>query len=89
MWARVLVLNQLDVLLDGSSAVEHAGLNVGHVLGEAVVLVANLESQLSRMAHDKHRDLAIDRLDLLESGEDENSRLSETRLGLANDVSAE
>lgn len=41
------------------------------------------------MAHDQHRALAGDGLDLLESGQDEDSGLSETRLGLADDVTSE
>lgn len=41
------------------------------------------------MAHDQHGALAGNRLDLLKGGEDEDSRLSETRLGLADDVTSE
>lgn len=82
----VLVLQNLGVLLDGSTTVEDARLDVGHVLGESVVLVANLECQLTGVAHDQDRALAGDGLNLLQSGEDEDSSLSETRLGLADDV---
>lgn len=85
----ILVLQDLGILLDGSTTVEDAGLDVGHVLGEAVVLVANLEGQLTGVAHDQNGALASDGLDLLEGGEDEDSRLSKTRLGLANDVTTE
>lgn len=85
----LLVLQDLGILLNGSATIEYAGLDVGHVFGESVVFVANLEGQLTGVAHDQNRTLAGDRLDLLEGGEDEDSRLSEARLGLANDVTAE
>lgn len=85
----LLVLQDLGILLDGSAAVEDTSLDVGHVLGEPVVLVADLEGQLTGVAHDQDGALASDGLNLLEGGEDEDSRLSETRLGLADDVTAE
>lgn len=87
--ARVLVLDRLNVLLDGGAAVEDARLDVGHVLAEAVVLVADLERQLAGVAHDQDGHLAVDGLDLLERRQGEDSRLSETRLGLADDVASE
>lgn len=85
----VLVLQDLSILLDGSTTVEDAGLDVGHVLGESVVLVANLEGQLTGVAHNQNRALAGDGLDLLESGEDKDSSLSQTRLGLADNITTE
>ena len=86
---RILVLEQLGILLDGSATVEHTGLDVGHVLAESVVLVANLESKLAGMAHNQHGALPSDGLDLLERREDEHSSLAETGLGLADDVATE
>lgn len=85
----LLVLQNLGILLDGSATVEDAGLDVGHVLGEPVVFVADLEGQLTGVAHDQNGALAGDGLDLLEGGEDEDRGLSETRLGLADDVTTE
>lgn len=82
----VLVLQDLGVLLDGGATIEDASLDVGHVLGEPVVLVANLEGELTGVAHDQDRALAGDGLDLLEGGEDKYSCLTKTRLGLADDV---
>ena len=82
----LLVLEDLGILLDGSTTVEDAGLDVGHVLAEAVVLVANLEGELTSVAHDEDGTLAGDGLDLLKSGKDEDSRLTETGLGLADDI---
>lgn len=85
----LLVLENLGILLDGSTTVEDAGLDVGHVLAEAVVLVADLESKLTSVAHDEDRALAGDGLNLLKSGKDEDSRLTETGLGLADDITTE
>lgn len=82
----ILALQDLGVFLDGSTTVEHTGLDVGHVLGESIVLIANLECQLTGVAHDQNRALAGDRLHLLQSGEDEDSSLSKTRLRLTDDI---
>lgn len=86
MGVGVLALQDLGVLLDRSTSVEHAGLDVGHVLGESIVLVANLECQLTSVAHDQNGALAGDRLHLLQRGEHENSSLSKTRLRLTDDI---
>ena len=86
MRASVLVLQGLHISLDRSTAVEDTRLDVRHVLAEAVVLVANLVSQLTSVAHDNDGDLAVDGLNLLKRGENEDGGLSETRLGLANDI---
>lgn len=86
MRVSLLVLQDLGILDDGGTTVEDTGLDVGHVLAETVVLVANLESQFTSVAHDQDGALASDRLDLLERGQDEDRRLSKTRLGLTDDV---
>jgi len=41
------------------------------------------------VAHDHHGDLAVDGLNLLERGQNEDSRLSQTGLGLADNVATE
>jgi hypothetical protein len=84
--ASLLVLQGLNVLLDGSTTVEDTGLDIGHVLAEAVVLVANLVGELTSVAHDHHGDLSVDGLNLLESGENKDSSLTQTRLGLADNI---
>lgn len=89
MRVSVLVLQKLSILGDGGSTVEHASLDIRHVLAEAVVLVTDLEGQLASVAHNQHSALASHRLDLLERGQNEDSRLSKTRLGLADDVTSE
>lgn len=85
--ASVLALESLDVVLDGSTTVEDTGLDVGHVLAESVVLVSDLVGQLTSVTHNNNRDLAVDGLNLLKRGQDKDGSLSQTRLGLADDVS--
>jgi hypothetical protein len=84
----VLVAQELDVLLDGSSTVEDTDLDVWQELGETVVLVADLVGQLASVAHDQDSGNARLRLlvHLLESCENEDGSLSETGLGLAEDI---
>ena len=84
-----LVLEHGLVFGDGSATVDDAGANVGHVFGETGVLVADLVGKLSGVAQHKHRDFAVDGLDLLEGGKHENGRLTHTGLGLADNVHAE
>jgi hypothetical protein len=87
----VLVAQKLNVLLDGCTTVEDADLDIGQELCETVVLVPDLVGQLTSVAHDEDgRDTGLGLLiHLLEGGEDEDGRLSETRLGLAENVVAE
>lgn len=82
----VLVLQDLGILLDRSSSVENSCLHIGHILAETCVLVLDLVSKLTSMAHNQDRGLASDWLDLLEGGENEDCGLTETRFGLAEDV---
>jgi len=84
----VLVAKELDVLLNGSSSVEDTNLDVRQELGEAVVLVADLVGQLASVAHDQDSGgtgLGL-LVHLLEGCENEDGSLSETRLGLAEDI---
>ena len=85
----ILVLQDLGILLDGSATVEYTSLDVGHVLAEAIILVANLESKFTCMAHNQNRALAGNGLDLLERSQDEDSSLSKTRLGLADNITTQ
>jgi hypothetical protein len=84
----VLVGQDVDVLLDRGTTVEHGDADVRQELGKAVVLVLDLESQLTGVAHDQDSRGARLRLlvHLLEGGQHEDGRLSETRLGLAKHV---
>lgn len=87
--AGVLVLDGLNILLDGSATVEDTGLDVRKVLAETVVLVADLERQLTSVAHDENGDLAGNRLNLLQGRKDEDCSLAKTGLGLADDVATQ
>lgn len=60
--ARLLLAELLDVGRDGRSAVEHLGADIGHELGEPQELVLDLEGELSRVAQDDDRRLAVDGL---------------------------
>ena len=73
--ASILILQDLHVGLDGSTTVKDASGDLGHVLAESIVLIANLVGQLARVAHDNNGDFSVDRLDLLESREDKGSSL--------------
>lgn len=53
-----VLLQDFLVLFDGQATEEYRHLDSGHVLGEALVLFADLESQLSCVAHYENRDLA-------------------------------
>lgn len=86
---RLLVLQNLLVLLDVGTAVEHGRLHLRHVLAETLIFVTNLEGKLTSVAHNQHRDFTSDRFDLLERAEHEDSSLSETGLGLAQNIGTE
>lgn len=85
----LLVGQDFDVLRHGSTTVEDGGLDVGQVLAETRVFVLDLVRQLTSVAHDEDRALASNRLQLMKSGEDEDSSLTETGLGLAKHVDVE
>jgi hypothetical protein len=85
----VLILQGFHILLNRSTTVENTSLDVRHVLAETVVFVANLVCQLTSVAHNHDGNLAIDRLDLLEGCEYEDCSLTETGLGLADDIATE
>ncbi len=87
--ALFLVGQDLLVGLDGRTTVKHGGADVGHVLGEPGKLVPDLVRELTRVAQDDGRDLAVDRLELLQGSQHENGGLTHTRLGLAQHVHAE
>jgi hypothetical protein len=76
----------LHVLLDRGTTVEDSSFDVGQVLGETGVLVLDLVGELTGVAHDQDLAFARDRLQLVKSGEDEDSGLTETGLGLAKNI---
>jgi hypothetical protein len=54
-----------------------------------LILIANLEGQLTGVAHNQNRSFPSDRLNLLQRAEDEDGGLSETRLGLTENIGSE
>lgn len=76
----------LNVLLDGGTTVEHGGLDIREILGEASILVLDLVSQLTSVAHDENRGLSSDGLQLVEGGQDKDGGLTQTGLGLAKNI---
>lgn len=85
----LFVLQDFGILLNGSSTIKDCCLHIGHIFAEAGVLILNLVCKLTGMAHDEDRGLTSDRLDLLESGENKDGSLTETRFGLAKDIGSE
>ena len=81
-----LVGQDLLVSLDRGTSVKDRSPDVGHVLGEPVELVLDLESQLSGVTQDDGRNLSVDGLELLEDGQDEDGGFTHTRLGLTENV---
>lgn len=54
---RAALLQYILILLYGQATEEDGTLNVGHVLGEALVLFTDLEGQFTCVAHNQHRNL--------------------------------
>lgn len=85
---RGVVGQGLLVQMDVASSEKHLGLDIGHVLCEADVLLLDLEGKLAGVCDDEDLDVLILGILLqhLESGDHEDSGLTHTRLGLAQDV---
>lgn len=84
-------LKLLPILLDRDTTIKNFGLDGRHVLLEALELLANLEGELAGVAEDEglNRLVVLLRVELLESRQDEDSRLTHTGLGLAENVRSE
>ena len=89
MRTSLLILDQLDVLLNGRAPIENSRSNIGHVLAKPGILVADLECQFSGMAEDEDRDFAVDGFDLLERGEDKDGCFAEAGFRLTENVGGE
>jgi len=81
-----LVGQSFDILLDRGTTVEDRGLNVGQVLGETGVLILDLVGKLTGVAHNQDLALAGNGLQLVKGGQNEDSGLTETGLGLAKNI---
>lgn len=75
-------LQNLFVLLDWHSTEENCNLHARHVLAEAFVFLADLESEFTSVAHDQNVNLVVRWLQLLKSRQDEDGGFSHTRLSL-------
>lgn len=82
----ILGRKDFNVLLDRSAAIKHRSLHVWHIFAESGIFVLDLISQLSSRAHDQDRASSRNWLKLVESGQGKNSCLSETGLGLTENV---
>jgi len=60
------------------TSVEDSGLDVGEVLGEALVLLLDLEGQLARVAQHHHVHLARHGVQQVQRGQHEHSGLTHT-----------
>ena len=88
---RLLVAEKLDIFGDGCTSIEDTDLDIWKELGEAVVFVPDLICQLASVAHYQDgSDTGLGLLfHLLQGCEDEDGGLSETGLGLAEDIVSE
>lgn len=86
VWMSLGLRKHVVILLNWGSTVEYRRLDLWQILCEAGVLILDLERQLASVAHDKDGRLAIDGLNLLEAGENEDGSFAQTRLGLADNV---
>ena len=73
-----MILPHLLILGDGHASEEDSDLDILEELAEPLVLLADLECELPRVAHHQHRDLAVDRFNLLEGGQYEHCSLAHT-----------
>mmetsp|Transcript_24460 Transcript_24460/g.43850 ORF Transcript_24460/g.43850 Transcript_24460/m.43850 type:complete len:202 (-) Transcript_24460:944-1549(-) len=91
---RTIILNHIPVGLDGNPTIEYRSLHFRQILGEPLVLVRNLEGQFTSVTENQHTDLILPRrecigIQLVESCQHKNSRLTHTTLGLADDIHTE
>ena len=82
----IFVAKGFDILLHWCASVKDCCLHFWEILAEPGVLVLNLVGEFTGVTHDKDCALARHRLDLLKSSENEDGCLSETGLGLAEDI---
>ena len=85
----VFVGKGFDILLHWRAPVKDCCLHFWEIFAEPGVFVFNLVGKFTGVTHNKDCALAGDRLDLLKCGENEDGCLSETGLGLAEDIGSE
>jgi hypothetical protein len=89
VWSRLLVAEQVDILLHWGTSVENGGLHLRQVLAKTSILVLDLVSQLASVAHNQNLDLAFNSFESVQSREDEHCCLTQTGLGLAEKITVE
>ena len=82
----IFVGKGFDILLHWCASVKDCCLHFWEIFAETGVLVLDLVGEFTGVTHNKDCTLAGHRLDLLKCSENEDGRLSETGLGLAEDV---
>jgi len=85
----LLIAKELNVLLDRRSSVENGGLHVRQVLAEPSILVFDLVGKLARVAHNQNLAFSLHWLQLVQRRQDKDGRLTQTGLGLAEDIDIE
>ena len=86
MRVSIFVGKGFDILLHWCASVKDCCLHFWEIFAEPGVLVLNLVGEFTGVTHDKDCALARHRLDLLKCSENEDGCLSETGLGLAEDI---
>jgi len=90
---RTIILDNISVRLDGDTTVEDSSLHLGKVLGEPLILMSNLEGELSCMTQDQDTDLILSRregirIQLMKGCQYKHCCFSHTALSLTYDVHA-
>lgn len=82
----MLFLFLMMTLIYYRTSVEHSRLDIWQILGKSLVLLLDLESELSGVAQDYAVHLSRHGVQLVEGGEDKHSGFAHTRLSLADNV---
>lgn len=85
----LLVRQSIDILLDWSASVEHSSLDIRKILAESSIFVLDLVGKFTGVAHHEDGAFSRNRFELVKRRQDEDSGLSETRLGLAENIDVE
>jgi hypothetical protein len=89
MWTCTLILDQLDILLKRCAAIKHRSSNIRHIFAEPHIFIPDLKGEFTGVAQDENRNLAIDRLDLLEGCKNKDCCFAQAGFCLAEDVGRE
>ena len=79
----------LNVFGHGSTTVEDLGFDIWQVLAETFVLALDLVGKFTSVTHDEHRAFSLNRLQSVESSQNEDSGLAQAGFGSTQDISTE